>query len=238
MAISEETLRIGYKNYLSEKTQTIQSVSSVICLIISGFLAYSVYDRVEKNYLTAVGWFFIPLIILNLIAEIPIIIYKKTACLSYEKWSKEYLARQNSMQSYNQNNNQYSAQNRYTDETLSHEIKAKISELNNKSTKYNIESQQVSELSYYEIQAKISELQNKIDINNIINRNLPLLEQLTQQKWIIENQMQIIDMEIKKIPLYQQQRENQVFNYLMTQKSNKSIERQNLQSQLDRLQSR
>jgi len=111
------------------------------------------------------------------------------------------------MQSYNQNTTQHTIQNKYANDTLP-----------------------------YEIKAKISELQNKIDTNYIINRNLPLLEQLTQNKWFIQNQMDFIDLELKKIPLHQQARENEVFNYLMNQKANKQNQVSDIENQINRLQ--
>lgn len=205
MSISENTLKEKYKEYQDEKTATIRNIFGTINLIVALFIGYMSFS--VNGVLYAIAFFIGSGVVLGLIFSIPITIYKKSVCLSYEKWSKEYLSRQNTMQSYNQNTTQHTIQNKYANDTLP-----------------------------YEIKAKISELQNKIDSNYIINRNLPLLEQLTQNKWFIQNQMDFIDLELKKIPLYQQARENEVFNYLMSQKANKQNQVSDIENQINRLQ--
>lgn len=205
MSISESTLKENYQKYQDEKTATIRNIFGFINLVVSGFIAYTSFS--VNGGLWAVVSFFVVAIILGAIFYIPIAIYRKSVCLPYEKWSKEYLQRQDLMQSYNQNTTQYGIKNKYQQDTLPHEI-----------------------------ESKISELKNKIDTNYIINRNLPLIEQLSQNKWFIQNQIDFIELEVRKIPLTQQNQQNEVFNYLMSQKANKKEQLSDLYNQINKLQ--
>lgn len=212
MDISEEKLKKEYDKYTLEKTKSFDDVIAIIlAVIVLIFLVLFIYLGVSMGSpilaIVLVVVFLVGAKILDVIANLIIKTNKKAVCLSYEKWASEYLKRGNMMQSYNQSASTFSNKNTYDTEILP-----------------------------YTIRAKITELQNQIDSNEIVNRNLPMFEKLLQQRVLVTAQKQLIELEIQKIPLYQQARENQVFTALMAQKNDKQKTIDSIENQLNRLQ--
>lgn len=212
MDISEEKLKKEYDKYTLEKTKPFDDVIAIIlAVIVLIFLVLFIYLGISIGSpilaIVLVVVFLVGAKILDVIANLIIKTNKKAVCLSYEKWASEYLKRGNMMQSYNQSASTFSNKNTYDSEILP-----------------------------YTIRAKITELQNQIDANEIVNRNLPMFEKLLQQKVLVTAQKQIIELEIQKIPLYQQERENQIYMTLIAQRNDKKKTIENIENQLNRLQ--
>jgi hypothetical protein len=212
MDISEEKLKKEYDKYTLEKTKPFDDVVAIIlAVIVLIFLVLFIYLGVSIGSpilaIVLVVVFLVGAKILDVIANLIIKANKKAVCLSYEKWASEYLKRGNMMQSYNQSASTFNNKNTYDTEILP-----------------------------YTIRAKITELQNQIDANEIVNRNLPMFEKLLQQKVLVTAQKQIIELEIQKIPLYQQERENQIYMTLIAQRNEKKKTIENIENQLNRLQ--
>lgn len=212
MGITEEKLKKEYDKYVLEKTQFFSKTVSVVIAIILIIIGISIIvgTLIMANIIVGIVLFALgygSLYVLEFIATSLRKANEKAVCMPYEKWASEYLKRGTTMQSYNQSESTFSNKITYDTEILP-----------------------------YTIRAKITELQNQIDSNEIVNRNLPMFEKLLQQRVLVTAQKQLIELEIQKIPLYQQARENQVFMALMAQKSDKQKTIDSIENQLNRLQ--
>lgn len=212
MEITEEKLKKEYDKYVLEKTQSFSKIVGYVGGSIFVIIALAVILGVVMmaNFIVAIVLFALGYGSLYVIEFVVNSIRKaneKSVCMSYDKWASEYLKRGNMMQSYNQSASTFSNKNTYDTEILP-----------------------------YTIRAKITELQNQIDSNEIVNRNLPMFEKLLQQKVLVTAQKQIIELEIQKIPLYQQERENQIYMTLIAQRNDKKKTIENIENQLNRLQ--
>lgn len=212
MGITEEKLKKEYDKYVLEKTQSFSNIVGYVGFSVFVIIALAVIFGVVMmaNFIVAIVLFALgygSLYVINFIVTSVRKANEKAVCMPYEKWASEYLKRGTTMQSYNQSESTFSNKITYDTEILP-----------------------------YTIRAKITELQNQIDSNEIVNRNLPMFEKLLQQRVLVTAQKQLIELEIQKIPLYQQARENQVFTALMAQKNDKQKTIDNIENQLNRLQ--
>lgn len=212
MEITEEKLKKEYDKYVLEKTQSFDTVigkiaAAIVLIMVVVFIYFGVVMASPILVVVLIVVYYIGSKIIDAIEKLIIKSNKKAVCMSYDKWASEYLKRGNMMQSYNQSASTFSNKNTYDTEILP-----------------------------YTIRAKITELQNQIDSNEIVNRNLPMFEKLLQQKVLVTAQKQIIELEIQKIPLYQQERENQIYMTLIAQRNDKKKTIENIENQLNRLQ--